>query len=456
MMKGKIGKALAIALVCAMLAGTLAGCGQGGAQDEPDAGALEGMEQGAELDTGGGEGSVGGSEETNRDLAELVDGQETERQDAEGQIGSDSAGSDIEPADGPGTSADVTAPVVGDAEPAGTDDVDAADGDAEGLAYVAPPMPDEIPNTGMSEVKADDSTEAPAEPVAAAPEAPVEEIQEQMVALASSTYQTYLPVASTTDVRNANNYGYIDYGNAKDGYVVVCYTAQTSARLKCLVTGPTGVQYTYNLQQGVITTLPLSDGSGNYTVGLYENVTGSKYAKNLTQTFQASLANEFGPFLYSNQYVDYMSAPNTRATGADLCGRAPDLLGKVDQVYAWVVNNISYDKNKARTVQSGYLPVLDTVLANRTGICFDYAALMAGMLRSQGIPCKLVVGYAGTAYHAWISVWSEESGWIEGVIYFNGDTWQRMDPTFASSGGQSDSVMQYIGNGQNYREKYLY
>ena len=34
---------------------------------------------------------------------------------------------------------------------------------------------------------------------------------------------------------------------------------------------------------------------------------------------------------------------------------------------------------------------------------------MTGMLRSQGIPSKLVVGYAGTAYHAWISVWTEET-----------------------------------------------
>ena len=25
----------------------------------------------------------------------------------------------------------------------------------------------------------------------------------------------------------------------------------------------------------------------------------------------------------------------------------------------------------------------------KKGICFDYAALMTGMLRSQGIPCKL-------------------------------------------------------------------
>ena len=125
-------------------------------------------------------------------------------------------------------------------------------------------------------------------------------------------------------------------------------------------------------------------------------------------------------------------------------------------VYDFVVGNLTYDKKKATTVQSGYLPVLDTVLAEKKGICFDYASLMTGMLRSQGVPCKLVVGYAGTAYHAWISVWSEDTGWINGAIYFDGVSWKRMDPTFASSSKQSSKIMEYIGDGSNYTVKYLY
>ena len=57
-----------------------------------------------------------------------------------------------------------------------------------------------------------------------------------------------------------------------------------------------------------------------------------------------------------------------------------------------MVNNITYDTELAETVKSGYLPVLDKVLESKKGICFDYAALMTGMLRSQSVPCKLVVG----------------------------------------------------------------
>ena len=38
------------------------------------------------------------------------------------------------------------------------------------------------------------------------------------------------------------------------------------------------------------------------------------------------------------------------------------------------------------------------------GICQDLTALAACMLRVQGIPAKLVIGYADRSYHAWNNV----------------------------------------------------
>lgn len=282
------------------------------------------------------------------------------------------------------------------------------------------------------------------------------ELTENEIPLADAPKSSMLlPQASGTKVQS-NDKAVIDYSNIADGYVMVKYTASTSQKLKVIVKGPT-TTYTYNLAADKAwDTYPLSDGNGSYTVGVYENVSGTKYAGVLSQTFSASLKDEFAPFVRPNQYVDYENAPNTVAKAAELVkGKSTDL-DKVQAVYDYVVKNITYDKQLASTVKSGYLPVLDTVLAKKTGICFDYAALMAGMLRSQGIPCKLVVGYAGQAYHAWISVYTKENGWVEGVIYFDGTSWQRMDPTFASTGNQSSTVMQYIGDGKNYTVKYLY
>ena len=282
-------------------------------------------------------------------------------------------------------------------------------------------------------------------------------LEEEAVALAEgpAALDTLLQPVASGVLTKENEKAVIDYSNTKDGYVMVCYTAATSKRLKAQVKGPT-TTYTYNLVQGEWDTFPLSDGNGSYQVVVYENISGTKYATTLSVRFDVTLEDEFAPFLRPNQYVDYGVAPNTVAKAEELTEGKTDPLEKVQAVYDFVVQNITYDRQLAATVQSGYLPVLDTVLANKTGICFDYASLMTGMLRSQGVPCKLVVGYAGTAYHAWISVWSEETGWVDGAIYFDGVSWQRMDPTFASSGRQSAAIMQYIGDGKNYTVKYLY
>ena len=97
------------------------------------------------------------------------------------------------------------------------------------------------------------------------------------------------------------------------------------------------------------------------------------------------------------------------------------------------------------------LPNLDQIYKRKKGICFDYAAVMTAMLRSQGVPTKLVIGYTGNAYHAWVNVYSKKRGWITGAIYFNGKKWKLMDPTFASTSKSSKSIMKYIGNGRNYK-----
>ena len=52
----------------------------------------------------------------------------------------------------------------------------------------------------------------------------------------------------------------------------------------------------------------------------------------------------------------------------------------------------------------GTLPDIDGCYASKTGICQDLAALAACMLRVQGIPTRLMIGYAGKMYHAWNTV----------------------------------------------------
>lgn len=351
-------------------------------------------------------------------------------------------------------------------------------------AAPAQPQTETAAEAPQKEETAVEETAAPAEETAGVPEEAPEEAEEldldgadgstgpdvdlgalldEGVPLAASPAMgTVLTPEAPGKQTKSNSSAVIDYSNSQDGYIMVKWSAGGTPKVKVLIKGPnagkgTYDSYQYNLRtDGQYEAFPLSDGSGKYTVGVYKNTSGTQYATICTASIDVKLTNEFVPYLRPNQYVTYAEGSETVKKAAEICAGATDNLDKVEKVYEYVVKNVTYDKQKAKTVKSGYLPVVDDTLKTKKGICFDYAALMSAMLRSQNVPVKLIVGYTGDVYHAWINVWSETEGWIESKIYFDGKEWKLMDPTFASSGKQSASIMEYIGNGSNYSAKYQY
>ena len=248
----------------------------------------------------------------------------------------------------------------------------------------------------------------------------------------------------------------IDYSNTSSGYVNVKYTESTNKAIKAQVTGPGGNTYTYTLYNTSYEVLPLTDGNGSYKVSVLKNISGNTYANAGSASFKVSLSDQFQPYIRPNQYVNYSASTKCVKKAESLCKKAKDELAKVKKVYKWVIKTFKYDYNKAATVKAGYVPKLDTLYKSKKGICFDYASTMSAMLRSQGVPVKLVIGYTGKEYHAWINVYSKKKGWITGAIYLAADQWKLMDPTFASTGKSSKSVMKYINNKKNYKAKYSY
>ena len=283
------------------------------------------------------------------------------------------------------------------------------------------------------------------------------EIDDAQVPLYSKPAGSYVrtPIASGTTTYK-NEKATLDASNVSEGYIMVKYTGSVG-KIKIQITKSGSETYTYDLNNsGGYEVLPLSEGSGSSLVKVFENIQGNQYSQAFSQSIDAGVTNQFGPFLYPNQYVNFNAASAAVQTGAAVAAGASDQIGVVAAIYNYVIDNVSYDTAKATSVQSGYLPNVDVVLAQKKGICFDYAALMTAMLRSQDIPTKLVVGYTGNLYHAWINVYLEGQGWVDNIIYFDGNSWKLMDPTFASSSGQSQEIMQYIGNGANYKAKYSY
>lgn len=130
-------------------------------------------------------------------------------------------------------------------------------------------------------------------------------------------------------------------------------------------------------------------------------------------------------------------------------------LDVIENIYYFVTQTITYDKEKAQSVSYGYIPNPDETHSLGKGICFDYASLMTAMLRSQQIPTRLEVGYAGEVYHAWISCYVDEIAWVDHIIQFDGESWSLMDPTLAANNSNT-AVQEYIGDGNKYIVKYTY
>ncbi|MEG1633763.1 MAG: transglutaminase-like domain-containing protein [Oscillospiraceae bacterium] len=259
-----------------------------------------------------------------------------------------------------------------------------------------------------------------------------------------------------TLVKNSDGTVIIDWASAAGGVVKVSAAVAGEPILVVRVTSPSGTKNNYydTEADGTWQSFVLPEGNGTYTVTVLKNIRSNSFTTIHSSKLSVKLSSDTAPFLCANIFVDYTQTTKCVQQAGKLCKNSKKELDKVDSIYYFVVNNFTYDYDKAKTVQDGYRPNLDTVWAAKKGICFDYASTMAAMLRSQGVPTKLVVGYAGTAYHAWINVYTKETGWIEAVIYFDGANWKLMDPTFASSGGSK--TQDFINNPANYSAKYVY
>jgi len=245
----------------------------------------------------------------------------------------------------------------------------------------------------------------------------------------------------------------IDISNSQDGYICVSYNGE-NADVKLQLACDGAITYTYVIPSGQ-TVLPLTEGSGNYKMIAYEGMGNGQYSVMFTEDVGVELKNEYSTYLYPNYYVNFTKDSEAVEIGRELAGNCTCDLEVISSVYKYVVDNIAYDHEEAENVSTSYVPDVDEILDTKKGICLDYASLMAAMLRSQRIPTRLEVGYAGDAYHAWVTTYVEDIGWINGIIQFDGADWTLMDPTFAANADKK-TLKAFLGDGNNYTTKYIY
>ena len=173
--------------------------------------------------------------------------------------------------------------------------------------------------------------------------------------------------------------------------------------------------FTYNKSEGEVN-IPLMFGNGKYSIGLYEELSNKHYQLLDSYDLDLQLADYSTVYLSSSVIVPWESAEAMIAKAAELTLNKKSDFEKFHAIYKFVTENIVYDM--AKTTESGYRSSPDTTLNDGSGICLDIAVLLAAMLRSAGVKCKLVYGQAKdmSGLHSW------------NVVYFR-NRWVIVDPT---------------------------
>ena len=221
-------------------------------------------------------------------------------------------------------------------------------------------------------------------------------------ALANFAAALLMPEAPGTVVYEKNG-AVIDASHSDQGYIMVGHASDKPQKMRISLKK---TNLTYDLGgSGNLEPFPLQLGDGKYKVEIFEQISGKKYSTVASISFDATVASEDLPFLYPSQYVSYHESSQAVQTSMELCAGAETDAQKVEAIYRYMLNNMSYDYGFAAEVgqgqHKGYLPTVDVTLASNTGVCFDFSALLACMLRTQGIATKLVIGFADKVYHAW-------------------------------------------------------
>ena len=207
-----------------------------------------------------------------------------------------------------------------------------------------------------------------------------------------------------------------DFDTAKldTGVIGISYTSSVQ-KIKVLIE-KNDKRYAYNLNNGgVEESFSLQMGNGDYKVSVLENTSGDKYKYISTKNVTLNMADKNQVYLTSVQNVNWDEDKAAVRKAKELTENLDSNKDKLDAIYEYIVSNFRYDHNKLGKLETTYLPDIDDTLSTKKGICYDYASTFAAMLRSIGIPAKLVKGYSTNVngYHAWNEVFLEDtSSWI--------------------------------------------
>lgn len=199
----------------------------------------------------------------------------------------------------------------------------------------------------------------------------------------------------------------IDCAHIDQGYVLAKANQTTDKKLKMRVKiNDEELLYKIN-QESEWETIPLQYGNGKYTFQLYKQVKGNKYSQEGSIEITIQMTDPTVALLCPNQYVNFSEDSEAVKIANKLCENITDPKKIYQKIRNYVIKNLTYDYIKAYTIdkKGGDLPDIEATCKTHMGICQDISAVTVAMLRSQGVPSRLVIGKCGTRItHAWVIV----------------------------------------------------
>jgi transglutaminase-like putative cysteine protease len=129
-------------------------------------------------------------------------------------------------------------------------------------------------------------------------------------------------------------------------------------------------------------------------------------------------------------------SPGIRALALDLAGNAPTAYDKTMALVNYL-NSLNYNVNPPAPPE-GRDEIDFFLFDSKSGYCVHFSSSLALMLRSLGIPTRVVTGYIGgefdPASNSWIVKGSAAHAWTQ--VYFTGLGWVDFEPTPGREGIQ--------------------
>ncbi|WP_052339914.1 transglutaminase-like domain-containing protein [Gorillibacterium massiliense] len=235
-----------------------------------------------------------------------------------------------------------------------------------------------------------------------------------------------------------------DKSGVNGGVIRIQYDTQSDAALKVVIQKQ-NTAYTYDFKSG--DRFPLQLGNGDYSVSVLQQASETKYKVVVKEPVTVKLANPNDVFLQSNKMINFDDKMAAVKKAKELTKNAKTEQEKVSLLYDYITKTIVYDDKKIKTLSNNYIPVIDNVLADGKGICYDYSTLFAAMLRSLNIPTKLMMGYKKdiSVYHAWNQVYLKDKG-----------KWVTIDTTYDATLRQNKAAVSMIKEDSQFKIEKVY